>query len=171
MKKLLILLLLPVILFSQEKKKERVFSLQQIDSIAEKNGNILHDVYVHITIQKDRLLIGKKNIGEGGGHYSMYEYDDHLKRRKVLVKGGYKEHITYRDKHTEEIETELYYYNKELFFVRITKAFQMKGSLSKKEVYEIDMNKAINFEINENFSFDVQEWIQDKNEELLKHTY
>ncbi|KGO91890.1 hypothetical protein [Flavobacterium subsaxonicum] len=166
MKKLFLLFfLIPALSCAQDK----IFSVVQIDSIANKNGNSLHDSYSNIKVEKKRFLWGKKTIATGSGKNSLYEYDDRTKRKTIVVKATYLEKINYFDNHSKQILIEFYYNLHMLFFVRVTNSTVDKKANKLDTVYEIDPEKEISKDITKAFEFDIKQLIFSKNEDYQKY--
>jgi hypothetical protein len=172
------LIFLPALCFTQENRPTPVLGTIQIDSIAANNGNSLHDAAGRITIKKN-----KKEIAAGGFTFSMFFYNPVKNFNKLtreekkhytideiskLIKAAYKEYLVYKDNHTEDIFAEFYYQDKVLFFVRVSRTIQKKDKPSI-YTYEVNIKNDIVDETVDGFDFDMKEWIEQKNTELLEY--
>lgn len=170
MKKLLLLIFLPIISFGQIKTESTIFSLTQIDSIAEKTRKNLQASGL-ISIKQKRKIIGVKTIAKGGFFYALYYHTPEQIHNKetenidLLIKAKYGEYLLYKDKHTEDLFAEFYYQNNFLFFVRLEQKSVIENIIQE-YVYEIDMTQSIDSKIKEHFTFDIEKWILDKSNEF-----
>jgi len=182
MKKLLLLLVFPIFLFSQEKILHPAYTTIQIDSIAEINGNSLFDSSGSITITKKRNLFGSKTIGQGFFSNSVfYTYPEGYKNLSAndkklringeyIIKASYHQTIKFKDRHQEILYAEFYYRDKILIFTRLTKKIIKKNTTTKEDIYNIINLDEIDSKIVNSFDFNIKEWINEKNKEYLHNS-
>lgn len=175
MKKFLLLIFFfSLISHAQENTPQQRYSIAQIDSIAEINGNSLFDSSGSIIVTKKRWLIGKKVIGKGGFSDSKFYKLPSASERKLrinppfLLKAVYHQSVKYRDGHQEVFLAEYYYADKVPFFVRLTKQLIEENTVAKENVYSISNITAIETTVIDKFDYDIKSWIIEKNEEYIK---
>lgn len=153
MRLLIALLLLPFFCFAQE---NTLLKVKEIDSIAKSNRAATQASGL---IKKKRFLFGKKIIG---GFSEVIYMDSPITPDNVktlnLIKGSYHENQAITNRHTEYINAD-FYYDSTLFFVRIRKVIDKKGTEPVSLIYEIDTTREIDQSINDQLGFDVMKWI------------
>lgn len=163
--------------YAQEKHTQTRYSIIQIDSIADKNGNSLFDSTGSITVTKKRWLFGKKDIGKGGFSDSKFFKLPSQSERKLrinpplLLKASYRQSVKYKDGHQEIFIAEYYYADKIPFFVRLTKQLKEGNTLLRENIYSINNINEIDKTVMDNFDFDIQKWIIEKNEKYIKDEF
>jgi len=150
---------------------------KKIDSISKINGkNAISDGVIEIRNKRNRA------IGSGGESYKIFlNYSDEkyfatlskeekkkYQRKHELIKGNHHQVIHYKNSYSENIYSDFYYQNNKLFYIKIKIIRSKKGKNDEIEYFEyttkeLEESKAIKNE----FLFDVQSWVIEKNKRIL----
>lgn len=155
------------------------FTTNEIDSICLKNGSYGNSDS-SIEVKNKR----KKTIGYGGSSITTYccnldqeiinnlsisekkKYD--FEKNSILIKANFHQTIHYKNSYSETIFVEYYYYNNEIFYVKI----DITRKENKKETtinYNLDKSELDNGkEIKNIFLIDIKKIIVEKNNEILE---
>lgn len=163
MKLLSILILIPLVCFGQE--EDITSKVIKIDSIAYSNGAFTQSSGL---IEKKRLLFGTKVIGG----FSEDIYLDSINtstnlNRRYIIKGTYQHTVAFNKKHIENIYAD-FYYDGILIFVRINKTIDKDNTEPVSLLFEIDMTKFIDPQINQKIGFDIAKWISQHNDNFMQ---
>ncbi|MFK7004569.1 hypothetical protein BWK63_09025 [Flavobacterium covae] len=161
--------------------------IKKIDSIAEIKGKYgISEGSINSTIE---IVPSKKNkkskIFNGQGGHSTTTYINYLdeeyyktlsneqKRKYIrkfeLIKGKYHQAISYENSYNENIWSEFYYQNNQLFYIKIKTIRNEANKKDEIEYFEYSIEKLQDAKsIKNKFLFDVQSWIKEKNQEILK---
>lgn len=176
MKKIVLLL----ILFSQNLFSQNEYKLiNEIDSICNINGkNTISDGVIEVKNKK------KKIIGSGGFSIETFlKYSDeeifnklskeekkkyNREKYSELIKGYHHQVISYKHSYTENIYSQFYYQNNELFYFKIKIIRTEKNKTGETQNFEYSMKELEESKSIKNvFLFDVQSWVREKNKEIL----
>lgn len=174
MKKILFLLLFTTLSFSQEKE----LTVAQIDSICTINENYGFKIG-HFILENDK----KENIGKG--HYEIKTYifpkkdtifnykptaDDVIKeiKKNKLIKATYVSNVYRTNLEESSIYCELYYFNSNLFYVKVTlsKSIPNKDIITENFEFAIDKKSKIK-NVKNILGYDLNDIIHSFNSEIL----
>lgn len=164
MKVIIFLLLIPFPLFAQA---DPHFTTTQIDSIVNKLENTPFSDSGYLEEKNGELVIGK-----GAFNNSVFCFPEQTDATIPckIIKGIYDETIYYSDLGvTRDFTGEFYYYENELFLVRLTETTRERNKKPAIITAEIDPDKEVDKQIPEQFNLDIKNWIFLMNENFLKY--
>lgn len=185
MKKIILLLIITNFCFSQNKDNFK-FSAKQIDSLSMLNGSYSRVVgRIESNIEKKKKRKISNIIGTGGFsiqtylyHYNEPEYNrlSKIEKRKYnfekyskLIKGYHHQVFHYKNSYSENIDSEFYYQDLELFYFKIKIIRSQKNEKDKTETFEYNMKEFNESKsIKNEFMFELKTWVKEKNKQILK---
>lgn len=179
-----------VICISQNDKlalKNRVFSIQQIDSICENDdvGKIIGVGSTGAEMKIESSNETKVIKGIDGFSYTIYPfhfdktyYETLTNKEKNkyrfdknsrLIKGEYHSDITYENSTGQGIKGEFYYYNDALFHVKIKLRKTDENKKDTVEVFDLSTTELNNSKSIENIlSIDLKSWINNESNKIIE---
>ncbi len=156
---ILFYLLFPSMCIAQSYVNHKL-TIQQIDSVVKISRP---RIQASGALEK-RQFLWIKNCG--GFHYTTYVDKDNPHQ---LIKGLYYINQILSKKHEEDIFAE-FYYNDNLFYIRIKKTIYNDKADPVTITFDIDYTKEIDNYIDEALGFDVKKWIDQRNKTLLEYS-
>lgn len=160
----------------------------KIDSIIKNNEFSRYGISEGL-INSTKEIFSKKGkntkINKGSGGFSIslfvnYTDDNYFNslsteekkkynRKFELIKGKYHQVIHYENSYTQNIYSDFYYDDKQLFYVKIKIIISKKGKVDKTEEFGYSIKELEESKVFKNeFLFDTKSWVREKNEEILK---
>lgn len=172
----LLLILISQYIFSQKHDK----LINKIDSICNINGkNTISDGVIEVKNKK------KKIIGSGGFSIETFlkNSDEEIfnklskeekkkynrEKHSELIKGYHHQGIHYKHSYTENIYSQFYYQNNELFYFKIKIIRYEKNKEEETQNFEYSIKELEKSKSIKNvFLFDIKSWVREKNNEILE---
>jgi hypothetical protein len=173
---ILLLILISQNLFSQNEP----LLITEIDSICNINGKSAISEGIIEVKNKNQ-----KNIGTGGFSIKTFlKYTDNeifnklskeekkkynREKHSELIKGYHHQGIHYKDSYTENIHSQFYYQNNNLFYFKIRIIRTEKNKADEIQNFEYSIKELEESKSIKNvFLFDVPSWVREKNKEILQ---